>query len=71
MPNARRTARRVSEVGGVPTLELEARRGDGALVVARILLFRTYALALAIEVPAGASPRDARAIAQGFRPRLP
>ena len=47
-------------------LDLEAKRDDGATLVFRILLFRTYALALAIEVPQRASPRAARAIVQTF-----
>ena len=54
------------EANPIPTLDLEAKRDDGATIVMRILLFRTYALALAIEVPKRASTKDARAIAATF-----
>ncbi len=63
-------ARRLGEVDGVPVLDLEARRDDGATIVLRILLFRTYALALAIEVPKRGAVATARQIAQGFGPPI-
>ncbi|MDQ3337544.1 MAG: hypothetical protein M4D80_20465 [Myxococcota bacterium] len=56
------------DVTTVPTLDLEAKRDDGATIVMRILLFRTYALALAVEVPKRASTTDARAIVTTFTP---
>lgn len=65
---AKRLAHRTGEAGGVPTLDLEVRRSDGATIVVRYLLFRTYALALAIEVPRGASPAEARTITASFAP---
>jgi hypothetical protein len=65
----KRTLRKLSELGsGVPALDLELKRDGGALVVVRVLLFRTYALALAIELPAGVDPRDARGVATQFAP---
>lgn len=64
----KRVTRKVSEVNTVPALDLEAKRADGATIVMRILLFRTYALSLAIEVRKGASPKDARAITATFAP---
>lgn len=64
----RRIARRIGEPGGVPAVDLEATRGDGALVIVRVLMFRTYALCLAIEVAPGAEPAAARAIATAFAP---
>jgi len=64
----KRTARKVALLDGVPTLELEARRPDGATVLVRILLFRTYALSLAIEVPRGAPAAAARALLASFAP---
>lgn len=67
-PGYRRLQRTVSEVAGVPTLDLEARRADGTQLVIRILLFRTYALALAIELPRGAELAPARAIAHSLAP---
>ena len=63
----KRVSRKV-DVTTVPTVDLEAKRDDGATIVMRILLFRTYALALAIEVPKRGQPRDARAIAATFSP---
>jgi hypothetical protein len=64
----RRTAHDVTKLEGVPTLTLEARRPDGATVLVRILLFRTYALSLAIEVPRGAPAAAARALLASFVP---
>jgi hypothetical protein len=64
----KRLARRFVETNAIPTLELEARRDDGATIVMRILLYRTYALALAIEVPKRGVVKDARAIAATFTP---
>ncbi len=68
VPGYRRMRRAVREFAGVPALELEARRADGATLVIRILLFRTYALALAIEVPARGDLALARAAAAAFMP---
>ena len=65
---AKRVSHKVGEANGVPTLDLEVRRDDGATIVLRYLLFRTYALALAIEVPRGTAAADARAIASTFAP---
>jgi hypothetical protein len=67
----RRVAKKVGETNTVPTLDLEAKRDDGATIIVRILLFRTYALSLAIEVPKRASPNAARAIVQTFGAPLP
>ena len=65
---AKETARKLGDANGVPVLDLELRRPDGSTIVLRYLLFRTYALALAIELPKGASTTRARAIAQSFAP---
>lgn len=67
----KRTARKLGEIHTIPVLDLEARRAGGATVVIRILLYRTYALALAIEVPRRGSPKPARAIAASFTPPSP
>ena len=64
----KRVSRKLVELESIPALELEAKRDDGATLVFRILLFRTYALALAIEVPKRSSPKDARAVVQTFAP---
>jgi len=64
----KRVTRKVVELNKVPALELEAKRDDGATIVMRILLFRTYALALAIEVPKRVSVSAARAVVTTFTP---
>lgn len=64
----RRVSRRLAEQHGTPALDLEARRADGATLVVRVLLFWSYALALAIEVPPGADAKAAREIAASFGP---
>ena len=64
----KRLARSTAPVAGIPTLDLEVRRDDGATIVIRILVFRTYALGLAIELPRKASLDEARAIAKAFAP---
>jgi len=64
----RRLARKIAEVHEVPAVDLEARRDGGATLVFRVLLFRTYALSLAIEVPPGGDVGAARAIAASFAP---
>jgi hypothetical protein len=71
VPGYRRIARRFGDHHGTPALDLEARREGGATIVVRVLLFWTYALALAIEVPPGADARIAREIAAGFGPPSP
>ncbi len=65
---AKRIAHKVGEANGVPVLDLEVRRDDGATIVLRYVLFRTYALGLAIEVPNGRSASEARTIAASFTP---
>jgi len=68
VPGYRRLARKVSEAHEVPAVDLEARRDGGATLVFRVLLFRTYALTLAIEVPPGGDIGTARAVATSFSP---
>ena len=62
----RRRARKLATIHAIPTLDIEARRRDGATIVIRVLLSRTYALALAIVVPTRASATAARAIVTSF-----
>lgn len=64
----RRVARRFATHDGTATLDLEGKRADGATIVVRVLLFWTYALSLAIEVPPGADAKIARDIAAKFAP---
>ncbi|MBA3463013.1 MAG: hypothetical protein H0T46_23860 [Deltaproteobacteria bacterium] len=68
---AKETARKLGDANGVPTLDLELRRPDGSIIVLRYLLFRTYALALAIELPKGTDVSRAHAIARSFAPPKP
>jgi hypothetical protein len=68
VPGYRAVRKHLSEIGEVPVLDLEARRDGGATVVIRIVLFRSYALALAIEVPKAGDVAGARAIAASFAP---
>jgi hypothetical protein len=61
----KRTSKKVTTIEGVPVLDLEATHRRGRIVI-RVILFRTYALSLAIE---GVSSRTAaRAIARTFVP---
>jgi len=62
----KRLARVLGDAQGVPTLDLEVRRADGATIVLRVLLFRTYALTVAIECPRNADVAAARAITRSF-----
>jgi hypothetical protein len=71
LPGYKRLAKKLGDANGVPVLDVEARREGGATVVVRVLLFRTYALSLAIEVPKGGDVAAARAIAKGFAPPKP
>lgn len=68
LPGYKRLAKKLVDANGVPALDLEARREGGATVVVRVLLFRTYALSLAIEVPKGRDRAIARALVKTFAP---
>lgn len=68
IPGYKRLRKKLATVAGVPALDVEAKRDGGATVIMRVLLFRTYALSLAIEVPKGADVAGARAIAASFEP---
>lgn len=62
----KRTSRKLAAINSVPTLDLEAKRDDGARILVRVMLYRTYALSLAIEVPKRAALDGARAIVTSF-----
>lgn len=68
LPGAKQLSKKIGDTNGVPVLDLEAKKSDGTTIVLRYLLFRTYALALAIEVPKGGDLAAARAIAKSFSP---
>ena len=61
-------AKKLGAAGGIPALDLEVKRDTGTVLVVRLLLFRTYALALVLEVPAGVDPKQARELAGRFAP---
>lgn len=67
LPTAKKLTKKLGEMNGVPALDVEATR-DGKPIVIRVLLFRTYALSLAIE---GAPVEVARGIATKFGPAKP
>ena len=64
----KRVTKKTVDANGVPALDVEAKRDGGVTVIVRVLLFRTYALAVAIEVPKGGDLAGARAIAKAFMP---
>jgi hypothetical protein len=68
LPGYKRLSKRLVDAAGIPVLDVEARRAGGATVVLRVLLYRTYALSLAIEVPAGGDVGIARRLALEFAP---
>lgn len=69
---AKKRARQATSANGVPALDLEVRREDGATILVRVLAFRTYALSLALEVPKAVRSLDeARAIVKSFTPPKP
>jgi hypothetical protein len=62
----KKLGRKLADINGVPTLDLEVQRTDGTTLVMRILLFRSYALAATLEVPKGGRLDEARAITGKF-----
>jgi hypothetical protein len=68
VPGYKRLVKKLVDANGIPALDVEAKRKDGAIVVVRVLLFRTYALSVAIEVPKGGDVAIARDVAKLFAP---
>ena len=68
LPGYKRVSKKLVDANGIPALDVEAKREGGAIVVVRVLLFRTYALSIAIEVPKGGDVAVARTIAKSFAP---
>jgi hypothetical protein len=68
VPGYKRVAKKLGDANGVPALDVEAKRSDGAIVVVRVLLFRTYALSVAVEVPKGGDIAIARDVIKTFAP---
>lgn len=68
VPGYKRLAKKLVDANGVPALDIEATRTGGATVVVRVLLFRTYAVSAAIEVPKGGNVTIARDVIKAFAP---
>ncbi len=70
VPGAKKVASKLGDANGIPAFDLELRRTDGSTTVTRILLYRSYALACAIEVPKGDAGAldEARRITTKFGP---
>lgn len=67
LPTAKKLAMKLGEINNVPALDVEGTR-EGKPIVIRVLMYRTYALSLAIE---GAPLEVARGIAGKFGPLKP
>ena len=73
MTGTKKLTKKLGEMNNVPALDCEGTK-DGAPVLVRVLLFRTYALSVAIELPKGADAKalkDARDILAKFGPTKP
>jgi hypothetical protein len=72
VPGYKRVSKKLGDANGIPALDVEAKREGGAIVVARVLLYRTYSVTLGIEVPRGGDVAGARTIAKAFaQPKEP
>ena len=67
LPTAKKLTKKLGEINNVPALDVEGTR-EGKAIVIRVLMYRTYALSVAIE---GAPLDVARAIATKFGPLKP
>ena len=68
----KKLADRSQLANGIPAVDVEVRRDDGAAILVRVLVYRTYALGLAVEVPKTVRTLDgARAIMKSFAPPKP
>jgi hypothetical protein len=73
LTGTKKLTKKLGDMNNVPALDCEGTK-DGAPVVVRVLLFRTYALSLAIELPNGADAKalkEAREILTKFGPTKP
>jgi hypothetical protein len=73
MTGTKKFSKKLGEMNNVPALDCEGTR-DGVPVLVRVLLFRTYALSLAVELPKGAGAKalkDARDILAKYGPTKP
>jgi hypothetical protein len=68
VPGYKRVAKKIVDANGVPALDLEARSRAGATIVVRVLLYRTYSVSAAIEVPERGDVAAARAIVKTLAP---
>jgi hypothetical protein len=67
LPTAKKLTMKLGEMNNVPALDVEGTR-EGKPIVIRVLMFRTYALSVAIE---GAQLEVARGIMTKFGPTKP
>jgi hypothetical protein len=73
MTGTKKFSKKLGEMNNVPALDCEGTK-NGVPVLVRVLMFRTYALSLAIELPKGADAKalaDARDILAKFGPTKP
>jgi hypothetical protein len=73
LTGTKKFTKKLTEMNNVPALDCEGTK-DGAPVVLRVLMFRTYALSLAIELPKGADAKaikDAKDVLAKFGPLKP
>ena len=73
MTGTKKLTKKLGEMNNVPALDCEGTK-DGVPVVVRVLMFRTYALSLAIELPKGADAKtikEARELLTKFGPTKP
>lgn len=68
IPGYKRITKKMGQANGVPSLDVEAKRDDGAMIVVRVLMFRSYSLSVSIEVPKGNDIALARAVTRRFAP---
>lgn len=68
VPGYKRLQRTLRKASDVPVLDVVAARDGGSFLVGRVLLFRTYSLALGIEVPSKSLIPAARTITATFAP---
>jgi hypothetical protein len=73
MTGTKKLTKKLGEMNNVPALDCEGTK-DGAPVLVRVLLFRSYALSLAVELPTSADAKAlqaARDILAKFGPTKP
>lgn len=73
MTGTKKFSKKLGELNNVPALDCEGTK-NGVRVLVRVLMYRTYALSVAVELPQGAGANaleDARDILAKFGPTKP